>query len=81
MTIREAIAEAKARGEWCIVPDEPNTVIVEFMSKLGYTDETELELYSNYPELELMELWGTLCGELGARRNSVTYVGANDYSD
>lgn len=77
MTIRQIIESGKM--EIC-VPElrKHSCVNIGFVNKDGNEDETQLnisnDLNSNEGVTELSKLFTSLCEELNAARNSVTYV-------
>ena len=79
MTIKEAISEAKLVFNWSIVPHEPSSVRVEYMSEKGTIQETIFNLYTDDLEQELTELWERLFAELGTKYNAVKSVEAYEY--
>lgn len=79
MTIKSAINKAKSSYTWSIVPHEPTTVSVRYKTKDGMMQETEFDLYTDDPEMELADLWERLCGELGSGRDAVHAVEAHGY--
>ena len=80
MTIEQAIAEAKATGNWSVVKHEPTSVNVGFYN---YTDErddeTQFDLWGDDHEKELTDLWNELGEELESKLNEVLYVEALGY--
>lgn len=79
MTIKEAISEAKSVFNWIIVPHEPTSVRVKYISEKGTTQETKFDLYTDDLEKELAELWECLFEELGTKRDAVESVEAYGY--
>ncbi len=76
MTIQSAIIAAKSSYNWSIVPHEPTTVSVRYRIKNGTLLETDFDLYTDDPEIELADLWERLCGELCSVRDAVQSVEA-----
>ena len=72
MTIKSAIFEAKRNGMWNA--EKPTSVNVLYMTKWLFEDETQLDLYSDDKEKELISLWKSLEVEMGALNKSVIQV-------
>ncbi len=79
MTVGEAVSEAKLLNNWSIVSHEPTSVRVQYKTKNGTLQETELDLYRDDAEEELTSLWERLCNELDSERDAVESVEAYGY--
>lgn len=79
MTIKEAIAEAKATYNWSIVDHEPTSVNVGFYNyRDSREDESQYDLYDDF-ETELEELWNSQYKEMDSKIDAVLYVEALGY--
>ena len=78
MTVKEAIIQGKETYLWTPVSGNPFSVDVEFQRRDGVEDQTQLDLYSDDPEEELSDLWGSLHEELNADIDAVTGVYSYD---
>lgn len=76
MEIKMAIKIAKKDGNWSIVPNKPTSVAVVFVNNANIEDETELDLYSEDLESELVELWEMLAEEMDSAKDKVISVEA-----
>lgn len=76
MEIKMAIETAKKDGNWSIVSNKPTSVAVVFVNNANIEDETELDLYSEDLESELVELWGTLAEEMDSAKDKVISIEA-----
>lgn len=74
MTMLDAIAEAKRQYMWSVTSHEPTSVAVVFYRYDQTSDETELDLYSDDPETELIELWESLAAEMESAIDQVISV-------
>lgn len=79
MTIKGALNEAKSVFTWSIVPYEPTSVRVKYMSEKRTIQETIFNLYTDSLEKELVELWESLFAESGTERDAVKPVEAYGY--
>lgn len=80
MSIKEAIAEAKQIGNWCIAAFEPSSVNVGFIRLTdGKEDQTQFDTWGDNHERELESIWKELHDEFDAGINTVSYVEALGY--
>lgn len=79
MTIAESIRKAKEEQNWNVVPNEPTSVSVLFADNSGQWFETELDLYGDNKEVELAELWASLCEEMDSKEDRIVEVKAYGY--
>lgn len=74
MIIEQGIEKAKASYNWNFVQGEPSVALIQFKDRNRRDEETELDLYTDDPEMELCELWKSLREELNADLDSVQLV-------
>lgn len=73
-SLQEAINTSKVHGEWSIVAHEPTTVDIDFINQDGNLDQTQFDLYSETPEMELEVLYRDFCKENNFAENTVQCV-------